>query len=307
MNIGDYAVVTELVGNDKYAGVIIGDIVSVESIGYNNIFNCSFGHKLKQCSSLNDDGTFKMKESQLKSLKFIPRDIVRHEIYGIGTVMHVSNTGLYAVEFEKSRSGFHSCNGYCSAEKGHYCIEKHLELVKMGEREMGNGTTMSVKKRMRQSDIIQKKMMELAKSTGINIKEIEEIQPNKIYILHQKNGSKIKTVCHHGDVFSRETAAMIMIAKADLGGNKFNYRVKKLLQYWELQDKYKAELEKEEVSRQKKQKKWAEHKKAAERRAKEARIEEKKEAYIRAIRELGVDTATLVPEQKAFLPDENRR
>lgn len=305
MNIGDYAVVTEIMPNDECAGVKIGDIVTIKGAGMLGIYDCVFEHDLRGIN-LNPDGSYKMDEEQLKKIKFIPGDIVRHEIYGIGTVMRVSNTGSYAVEFEKSRSGFHSCNGYCSAKKGYYCIEKRLELVKMGEQKMGNSTTMSVKKRMRQSDIIQKKMMEVAKSTGINIEKIEEIQPDKIYILHQKNGSKIKTVCHHGDVFSRETAAMIMIAKADLGGSKFNYRVKKLLQYWELQDKYKEQLEREEVAYRKKQQKWAEHKKAAEQRAKETRIEEQKEAYVRAIKELGIDTSTLVPEENVFLPNENR-
>ena len=48
----------------------------------------------------------------------------------IGTITYITMGGLpYAVEFDNSRSDYHSCYGKCKSDHGYWCSETMLELV----------------------------------------------------------------------------------------------------------------------------------------------------------------------------------
>lgn len=121
------------------------------------------------------------------------------------------------------------------------------------------------------------------KITDVNI-----IVPNKVVEVTFIDGDKQKTVCQEPDVFSLEQAISICLAKHLLGGTgAYNKAVKNGVKvYKENQEEMRRVKVEEEHMAKRRAKKAAYMKRRAERR-REEQIEIQKEAYVRAIREIG--------------------
>lgn len=143
------------------------------------------------------------------------------------------------------------------------------------------------------------KFNKLIDMENVRIKDINVIVPNKVVEVTFKDNTKEKAVCQSPDVFSLESAIAICISKKIMGGSgNYNNAIKKGMKLYNEKIK-KEEAEKDERRRIEKRrekrlaykKRRDERKKLAEQARLETEREEKiniqKEAYIRAIRELG--------------------
>lgn len=60
-------------------------------------------------------------------LKFKIGDRVKHDRWGVGTVVYVDRDATYAVEFDKANSCCHSCLGHTKADHGRWCDDDDIE------------------------------------------------------------------------------------------------------------------------------------------------------------------------------------
>ena len=60
-------------------------------------------------------------------LKFKIGDRVKHDRWGVGTVVYVDRDDTYAVEFDKANSCCHSCLGHTKADHGRWCDDNDIE------------------------------------------------------------------------------------------------------------------------------------------------------------------------------------
>ena len=124
------------------------------------------------------------------------------------------------------------------------------------------------------------------------INDVNILVPNKVVEVTFTDGTKEKAVCREPDVFSLETAIAICISKKVMGGSSaYNNAVKRGVKVYEdkLKEAEKAKAEEERIA--KKRAKRLEYKKNKEAKRKaqerEEKIEIQKEAYKRAIEEMG--------------------
>lgn len=121
------------------------------------------------------------------------------------------------------------------------------------------------------------------------ITDVKVIVPNKVVEVTFADGTKEKSVCREPDVFSLESAISICISKKIMGGSSaYNNAVKRGVKVYEDKRK-KEELDKAEQERieKKRAKRQAYKKRRAAKREeieKEKQIEIQKEAYIRAMK-----------------------
>lgn len=131
-----------------------------------------------------------------------------------------------------------------------------------------------------------------SKGESRRIKDVNILVPNKVVEVTFADGTKEKAVCREPDVFSLETAIAICISKKIMGGSStYNNAVKRGVKVYEdkLKEAEKAKAEEDRIA--KKRAKRLEYKKNKELKRKaqerEEKIEIQKEAYKRAIEEMG--------------------
>lgn len=120
------------------------------------------------------------------------------------------------------------------------------------------------------------------------IVDVNIIVPNKVVEVTFLDGDKQKAVCQEPDVFSLEQAISICLTKHLLGGTgAYNKIIKNGVKvYKENQEEMRRVKAEEERIAKRRAKKAAYMKRRAERR-REEQIEIQKEAYVRAMREVG--------------------
>lgn len=131
-----------------------------------------------------------------------------------------------------------------------------------------------------------------SKDESRRIKDVNILVPDKVVEVTFADGTKEKAVCREPDVFSLETAIAICISKKIMGGSSiYNNAVKRGVKVYEdkIREAEKAKAEEERIA--KKRAKRLEYKKNKEVKRKaqerEEKIEIQKEAYKRAIEEMG--------------------
>ena len=122
----------------------------------------------------------------------------------------------------------------------------------------------------------------------LKIKDVNIIVPNKVVEVIFRDKTKEKAVCHEDDVFSLETAIGICISKKIMGGSSaYNNAVKRGIKVYE--DKLKKEefnkAEQERIEKRRAKRQAYKERRVAKREEieKEKQIEIQKEAYIRAM------------------------
>ena len=120
------------------------------------------------------------------------------------------------------------------------------------------------------------------------ITDVKIIVPNKVVEVTFSDGTKEKSVCREPDVFSLESAISICISKKIMGGSSaYNNTVKRGIKVYE--DKLKREeldkAEQERIEKRRAKRQAYKERRDAKREAieKEKQIEIQKEAYIRAM------------------------
>ena len=118
--------------------------------------------------------------------------------------------------------------------------------------------------------------------------DVNILVPKKVVEVTFLDGDKQKTVCQEPDVFSLEQAISICLTKHLLGGTgAYNKAVKNGVKvYKENQEEMRRKKAEEERIAKRRAKKAAYMKRRTERR-REEQIEIQKEAYVRAMREVG--------------------
>ena len=124
------------------------------------------------------------------------------------------------------------------------------------------------------------------------VTKIQQVVPNKVVEVTFADGEKTKAICREPDTFSLEMAITICLMKKLLGGSgNYNKTIKACLKQYQKDLEDEARAKQEAIDEEKrKAKRAAKRVQRAERRAeaaKERAIEIQKEAYIRAMKELG--------------------
>lgn len=122
----------------------------------------------------------------------------------------------------------------------------------------------------------------------INIKDVNIIVPNKVVEVTFEDGSKEKSVCREPDVFSLESAISICISKKIMGGSSaYNNAVKRGVKVYENKLKKEAadKAEQERIEKRRAKKQAYNERRAAKREQaeKERQIEIQREAYLQAM------------------------
>lgn len=120
-----------------------------------------------------------------------------------------------------------------------------------------------------------------------DFEKIEELVPGKVVRITFTDGDVQKAVCDAADEFSLETAIAVCYAKHLCGGTKeYNKAIRAGMNKWNQQKKEaEEEIIREKIAEKKARKKEAYKKRRAEKR-RENEIEMRKEAYLRAMREM---------------------
>lgn len=123
-------------------------------------------------------------------------------------------------------------------------------------------------------------------NTG-DFEKIEELVPGKVVRITFTDGDVQKAICNEADVFSLETAIAVCYAKHLCGGTKeYNKAIRAGMNKWNQQKKEAEEkIIREKIAEKKARKKEA-YKKRREEKRRENDIEMRKEAYLRAMREM---------------------
>lgn len=126
------------------------------------------------------------------------------------------------------------------------------------------------------------------------IVDVIEIVPNKVVEVVFYDGTIEKVVCHEDDTFSLEMAITICMAKKLYGGTAaYNKAVRDGMKVYKRMLKHKQNEKEERERIAKKKQKRKEYLARREARRREEQIEIRKEAYIRAMKELNDDASTV--------------
>lgn len=154
--------------------------------------------------------------------------------------------------------------------------KSYMDLWKTGERA---------------SEVLKEKRRDDISNTIVNV---IEIVPNKVVEVVFYDGTIEKVVCHEDDTFSLEMAITICMAKKLYGGTAaYNKAVRDRMKVYKRMLKHKQNEKEERERIAKKKQKRKEYLARREARRREEQIEIRKEAYIRAMKELNDDASTV--------------
>lgn len=154
--------------------------------------------------------------------------------------------------------------------------KSYMDLWKTGERA---------------SEVLKEKRRDDISNTIVNV---IEIVPNKVVEVVFYDGTIEKVVCYEDDTFSLEMAITICMAKKLYGGTAaYNKAVRDGMKVYKRMLKHKQNEKEERERIAKKKQKRKEYLARREARRREEQIEIRKEAYIRAMKELNDDASTV--------------